>query len=261
VSICEIDGITRHFGGVAAVSDVGFSVEEGAIVAVIGPNGAGKTTLINLVTGVLQPQAGRVSFQGRDITGVPLHRLARTGLTRTYQHPRVFRNMTVLDNVIVGAQHRHSGGFLASGLKLPVAGRAERAAAAAAREALERVNLDCDPLMPSDLLTPGQDKLLELARVVAGGPELVFLDEPAAGLDDHETADLGARIAELNRNGLTVVLVEHNMQMVMSLSHHVVVMDSGVKIAEGTPGEIRSDPRVIEAYLGKGADLTGVLHD
>lgn len=252
-------GLAKHFGGVYAVDDVDLAVTEGDVVAVIGPNGAGKTTLVNLVTGVIEPDAGAVRFADRDITGVPLHRLAAMGLSRSFQHPRIFRNLTVLDNIMVAAQRRSSVGMLAAGLTLPKARRREVAMAGAAREALARVNLDCDPHLPADRLTTGQDKLLELARLLMLRPRLLFLDEPAAGLDDHETADLTSRIRSINHDGVTVVLVEHNMQMVMSLADSIVVLDSGRTIAEGGPAAIRSDPAVIAAYLGDGADLSGVV--
>ena len=255
----EIDGMSKSFGGIYAVENVGFSVDENEIVAVIGPNGAGKTTLINLVTGVFTPDTGSVHLRGHDITNVPLHKLARMGVTRTFQHPRIFRNMTVLDNVAVAAQQKFPVGLFAAGLTLPRARNRERLAIEAAERALTAVNLDCDPLLPATLLTTGQDKLLELARVLATDPALIFLDEPAAGLDDHETNDLVERIKAINQLGITIVLVEHNMQLVMSLANTIVVLESGQRIAAGEPAAVRANPLVIEAYLGKGTDLTGVL--
>jgi ABC-type branched-subunit amino acid transport system ATPase component len=260
MTVFEATGLAKHFGGVYAVDGVDVRVAEGDILAVIGPNGAGKSTLINLVTGVIEPDAGNVRFEARDITGVPLHRLAAAGIGRSFQHPRIFRNMTVLDNVMVAAHQRYPVGMIAAGLKLPRARRRETAAAEAAARALAEVNLDCDPHQPAGQLTTGQDKLLELARLLVVQPRLVFLDEPAAGLDDHETADLTSRIRSINNNGVTIVLVEHNMQMVMSLADSIVVVDSGRKIAHGDPATIRSDPAVIAAYLGEGADLSGVIN-
>lgn len=259
MSLCEVAGLTKSFGGVAAVADVDLTIETGSIVAVIGPNGAGKTTLINLITGVQTPDTGTVTFDRADVTRLSLDRLAHSGMTRTFQHPRVFRNMTVLDNVMVAARGRP--GMLSAGLRWPTAQRGERRARAVAADALRQVGLSCDHAMPAGLLTTGQDKLLELARVLATGPKLVFLDEPAAGLDDHETAELAGRIREINRNGITVVLIEHNMQVVMSLANRVAVMDSGSVIAEGTPDEVRANDAVIEAYLGRSEEFAEIRHD
>ena len=259
MSLCEVAGLTKSFGGVAAVADVDLTIDTGSIVAVIGPNGAGKTTLINLITGVQMPDTGTVTFDGADVTRLSLDRLAHRGMTRTFQHPRVFRNMTVLDNVMVAA--RSGPGMLSAGLRWPTAQRGERRVRAVAADALRQAGLDCDHTMPAGLLTTGQDKLLELARVLATGPKLVFLDEPAAGLDDHETAELAGRIREVNGNGITVVLIEHNMQVVMSLANTVAVMDSGSMIAQGTPDEVRANDAVIEAYLGRSEDFAEIRND
>ncbi|MFI6350229.1 ABC transporter ATP-binding protein [Streptomyces sp. NPDC050560] len=259
MTLFEAAGLCKHFSGVYAVNDVGFTVEKGSTVAVIGPNGAGKTTLINLVTGVTRPDAGSIQFNGHDITGAPLHRLAAKGLSRSFQHPRIFRNMTVLDNVMVAAQQHHPVGMLSAGLKLRRARAREAAAAEAGRRALRQVNLECDPDLPANLLTTGQDKLLELARLLVAEPVMLFLDEPAAGLDDHETADLTRRIRAINESGITIALVEHNMQLVMDLADSITVIDSGRIIAQGPPADVRADPAVIAAYLGSGTELTGAV--
>jgi ABC-type branched-subunit amino acid transport system ATPase component/ABC-type branched-subunit amino acid transport system permease subunit len=245
--ILMAEGLTKRFGGLVAVNDVGFSVKAGEILALIGPNGAGKTTLFNLITGALRADAGKVSFLGADVTHQGQRHIAASGLARTFQHVKLRPNMTLVDNVLLGTYLRTQSGFLRGALRLD---RAEEARAR--REALDvlrRVGLD-NPLELAGNLPLGNQRILEVARALAADPALVVLDEPAAGLRKLEKQALATLLRALQQDGVTILLVEHDMDFVMGVVDRIVVMDFGCKLTEGAPAAVRADPRVQEAYLG-----------
>jgi branched-chain amino acid transport system permease protein len=231
-----------------AVNAVSFVVTSGEILGLIGPNGAGKSTLFNVVTGALPPSGGRVRFAGRDITGLPARRIAATGIARTFQHVKLRPNMTLLENVMLGAHLRTRAGLLAGALRLDRA--EERRCRAEAMRQLARVGLDADPYEMAGNLALGQQRILEVARALAADPALIVLDEPAAGLRRLEKQALSQLLRALRGEGMTILLVEHDMEFVMGLVDRIVVMEFGARLAEGLPAQIRADARVQEAYLG-----------
>jgi branched-chain amino acid transport system ATP-binding protein len=248
--LLAVEGMTRSFGGLRAVTDVSFGVSEGAIAALIGPNGAGKTTLFNLVSGFLRPDRGRARLAGEDITGRSPQQIAARGLVRTFQRVHLFAEMTALENVLAGL-HLHTRGGLAAALLRPPATRAQSARAQGTAEALlARVGLAARARDLAGTLPFGEQRLLEIARALAARPRVLLLDEPAAGLNPAETDRLGALLGRIRDEGVTVLFVEHDMNLVMGIADRVVVLDFGEKIAEGTPEEIQRHPRVLEAYLG-----------
>ena len=240
----------RSFGGVHAVCDVTFNVPPGAIKAIIGPNGAGKTTLFNLIAGTLTPNQGEVVFRGRRITGRKPHAVAAMGIARTFQTTKLFGHMTVLENVMVGRHARTRSGFLAGMLNLPWTWREDRQTREKAMAILENLDLaSCAPETASNLPF-GRQRLVEFARALATEPTLLLLDEPAAGLNIYETQELAELIQRIRDRGITCLIVEHDMSLVMNISDEVVVLDQGKKIAEGPPAAIQRNPDVIRIYLG-----------
>jgi len=250
MSLLSIKGLTKRFGGLIAVSKVSFDVEAGSIIGLIGPNGAGKTTVFNLITGIYRPDEGEISFRGKSILGLPTHRIVAAGIARTFQTIRLFQNLSVLENVLAGRHCRMKSGALGAMLRPPRERREEKAALVAALQALEFVRLQAEAQNLAKNLSYGNQRLLEIARALATQPQLVILDEPAGGMNEQETTSLIHLIRKMQERGVTVLLIEHDMSLVMRVCERIVVVEYGCKIAEGAPEAIKSDPEVIRAYLG-----------
>lgn len=250
MALLEVTGVSKRFGGVQAVNDVSFRVEKGTIKAVIGPNGAGKTTLFNMVSGFIAPDAGSITFGGQAIEGRPPHRVAARGVSRTFQNIRLFSQMSALENVMVGRHLRASSGFLAGMLSLGRARREEREVRERALDVMEFLGIAPLAELDATSLSYGQQRAVELARALASDPEMVLLDEPAAGLNMRETRDLAALITRVRSRGITVLLVEHDMSLVMGICDEILVLSYGEKIADADPRSVQRDPQVVKVYLG-----------
>ena len=260
MTLLAVNDLSKAFGGVHAIEGLNLQIRRGAVHSIIGPNGAGKTSLINLLSGVYRPDAGSIRFDGRELAGQPAHRFAAAGIARTFQNLQVFFNMTALENVMTGRHLRERCSLLAALLHTKALVRAEGLCRDAARRLLRLVGLADYEDAPADAMPYGALKRLEIARALGAEPQLLLLDEPAAGLNATEAREIDGLIKRLAADGTTVILVEHNMRLVMEVSDHVIVLDHGRLLTQGTPAEVGRDARVIEAYLGTAAADGAALH-
>ena len=251
IPMLDVRGISKRFGGVNAVADVSFAVTAGTATALIGPNGAGKTTLFNVITNLMPATSGTVAFMGKQIGAMSIEDIASCGLVRTFQTARVFPGMTVLENVAVGAHRLVRSSALGQMVVAPAALREEKAIRERAEHMLDIAGLSRDRHRAATDLPMGAQKMLEIIRALMAAPKLLLLDEPAAGLNDTETADLAAMLAAVRAGGVTLLVVEHNMSLVMGLADQIVVLDAGRTVAIGTPSDIRHNAAVIDAYVGR----------
>jgi len=250
MALLEVSGLTKRFGGLAAVEDLDFNIQAGELLSIIGPNGAGKTTLFNLLTGFYRPTSGRIIFNGADITGLKPYRIIRSGMGRTFQITHIFQNSTILDNVIIGRASHSRIGLLGSILGTTSAGREKKKAIEKAREIISFVGLTDQQDKTADSLTEEARKRLSIALALATEPKLLLLDEPAAGVNLEEMGGLMDLIGRIRESGISVCLIEHKMRIVMSISDRIIVLSYGRNIADGTPEEVANNEDVIKAYLG-----------
>lgn len=252
--VLELNNITKNFGGISALTDVSFKINEGEIFGLIGPNGAGKTTMFNIITNMFLPTSGEISFLGEKISGTKPHKITDKGICRTFQNIRLFSQMTVLENVLVGGHCRIKSGVISSVIRTKSQRKEEEFIRETATDLLELVGLSSYSEVVAENLAYGQQRRLEIARALASNPKLLLLDEPAAGMNETETEDLFDLIKKVQKRGITVLLIEHDMPFVMKLCDRITVLNFGKKLAEGTPQEIQNNKDVIEAYLGSEED-------